>query len=74
MRIRILTTNLEVEQTNEASWVVSDQQDMFFRLGKIENGEDPTHWFLYEWDDLPSLASPRTRFTTWGMLKSTYRN
>ena len=58
VKIRILTTNLEVDQTNEVSWVVSDQQDMFFRLGKIENGEDPTHWFLYQWDDLPSLASP----------------
>ena len=58
LKIRILTTDLQVNQTDDISWVVTDQQDMFFRSGKPENGEDPTRWFLYEWDDIPSLASP----------------
>ena len=56
--IRILTTDLQVDQTNDVSWVVTDQQDMFFRSGNPVSGEDSTQWFLYEWRDLPSLAGP----------------
>ena len=77
LKIRILTANLEVDQTDDITWVVTDQQDMFFRLGKLENGEDPSHWFLYEWDELTSLASPRSlagRATTWGRLKCMYKS
>ena len=78
VRIRIQTTDLQVEQTNEVAWVVVDQQDMFFRKGISANGENPAHWFMYEWDDLPSLASPRpltpVLTTTWGTLKSKYGN
>lgn len=77
VRIRIHTTDLQIEQTNEVTWVVSDQQDMFFRRGKIASGENPDHWFMYEWDDLPSISSPRpltTVPTTWGKLKSKYGN
>ena len=77
VRIRIHTTDLEIYQTNDFSWVVTDQQDMFFRKGISASGENPAHWFMYEWHDLPSLSSPRSTFkglTTWGKLKSQYGN
>ena len=75
LKIRIITTDLQVDQTDGTTWVVNDQQDFFFRQGKAINGEDPTHWFIYEWDDLPSLASPRpfvVKSITWGKVKSRY--
>ena len=77
VRIRIYTTDLQIEQTNEISWVVSDQQDTFFRKGITTNGENPTRWFMYEWHDLPSLRSPRPAGgagTTWGRVKNLYSN
>ena len=78
LKIRIHTTDLQVYQTDDITWVATDEQDMFFRLGKPENGEDPTHWFMFEWHDLPSLSSPRPTgagpITTWGSLKSRYGN
>jgi len=61
LKIRIITTDLQVDQTDGTTWVVTDQQDMFFRKGIETNGEDPTHWWLYEWDDLPTLAAPGVR-------------
>jgi len=76
VRIRIVTTDLQVDQTDGITWVVTDQQDFFFRQGKAENGEDPTHWFIYEWDDLPTVAAPGLRAgggTTWGNLKNLYK-
>ena len=75
VRIRIITTDLEVDQTDGITWLITDQQDFFFRQGKAENGEDPTHWFIYEWDDLPTAAAPGLRAgggTTWGNLKNLY--
>ena len=73
--IRILTTNLEVDQTNDISWVVADQQEMYFRKGISANGENAAHWFMYEWHDLPGSTSPRLLVggeTTWGMIKNLY--
>jgi hypothetical protein len=74
LRVRVITTDLQVDQTDGTTWVVTDPQDFFFRLGKAAQGEDPTHWLIYEWDDLPTLASPRllVRSTTWGKVKSKY--
>jgi hypothetical protein len=79
LRIRIVTTDLQVDQTDGTTWVVTDQQDFYFRLGKAAQGEDPTHWLIYEWDDLPTLAAPRLLLdpaihgsTTWGKIKSKY--
>ena len=74
LKIRIINTDLQVDQTDGITWVVTDQQDMFFRKGKAENGENPDYWWLYEWDELPTPAllgvgiSP----TTWGKLKTEY--
>jgi len=74
LRIRIITTDLQVDQTDGTTWVIQDQQDFFFRQGKTVNNEDPTHWFIYEWDDLPTLAAPGLlgEETTWGKIKSQY--
>jgi hypothetical protein len=57
VKIRIVTTDLQVDQTDGTTWVVSDQQDMFFRKGLPENKENPNHWLLYGWNDLPSLSA-----------------
>jgi hypothetical protein len=81
LKIRIVTTDLQVDQTDGTTWVVTDQQDMFFRKGLAALGENPNYWWLYEWDDLPSVYSPRSEFTshtmgvgltTWGKLKTLY--
>ncbi|HET9235479.1 MAG TPA: hypothetical protein VFP10_15205, partial [Candidatus Eisenbacteria bacterium] len=56
-------------------WVVTDQQDMFFRKGIAANGENASHWFMYEWHDLPGYGSPQFTGgggTTWGGLKNFY--
>lgn len=74
LKIRVLTVDLQVDQTDGVSWVVTDPQDFYFRKGLPGNSEDSNRWFIYEWADLPSLASPRARLATWGMLKSRYRN
>jgi len=58
LKIRIINTELEVDQTDGITWLVTDQQDMFFRAGIEANGENPARWFLYEWDDIPTAAAP----------------
>ena len=77
LKIRVGTVELQVDETAGTTWVVSDQQDMFFRKGIEANGENLDHWLLYEWDDLPTLTSvslsPQAgRQTTWGKLKTRY--
>jgi hypothetical protein len=75
LKIRIITTDLQVDQTDGTVWVVTDQQDLFFRQGLAANRENPSHWLIYEWDDLPTLGSPKlggVRGTTWGNLKTQY--
>ena len=61
LKIRIITTDLQVDQTDGTTWVVTDQQDMYFRKGIVANGENVDYWWLYEWDDLPSLGAPGVR-------------
>jgi hypothetical protein len=61
LKIRIITTDLQVDQTDGTTWLVQDQQDMYFRKGIESNGENPDYWWLYEWDDLPTLAAPGVR-------------
>src|SRR5262245_55532994 len=81
LKIRIITSDLQVDQTDGTTWLVQDQQDMFFRKGIEANGENPDYWWLYEWDDLPSLntapgmrplstGASRTQeyATSWGRL------
>jgi len=82
LKIRIITTDLQVDQTDGTVWVVTDQQDLFFRQGLAANRENPSHWLIYEWDDLPTLGSPKFGGvpratwsggpTTWGNLKFLY--
>jgi len=74
IKMRILTTDLQIDQRDGLTWVVNDQQDFFFRQGKVALGEDPTHWFIYEWIDVPTLHAPGLPVmpTTWGSMKVLY--
>ena len=74
IKIRILTTDLQVDQKDGLTWFVSDQQDFFFRQGKAALGEDPTHWFIYEWIDIPTLHASGLPVvaSTWGAMKVLY--
>ncbi len=75
LKIRIITTDLQVDQTDGTTWLVNDKQDLFFRKGREEAGERSGHWFIYEWRDLPTLSSPGFSGpgrTTWGRLKALY--
>ena len=74
LKVRIITTDLQVDQTDGTTWVVTDQQDFLFRKGKEEHGENPDYWLIYEWDDLPRVASPGFAITppTWGQLKTLF--
>jgi hypothetical protein len=66
------------------TFLVTDQQDLFFRRGLADAGEDTTRWFLFEWRDLPTYSqlepgsfgsieapTPVNRMT-WGGLKARY--
>jgi len=74
LKIRLIATDLEVDQTDGTTWVVSDQQDLFFRKGIQGKGENSGHWFIYEWDDLPTVNSPGLPVEpiTWGKIKTLY--
>ena len=74
LKVRIITTDLQINEADTLIWVVNNQQDLFFRRGKEERGEDPSRWFIYEWDELPALSSPggRVELTTWAKLKTQY--
>jgi hypothetical protein len=83
MHIRIDQTQLEVDETEGTTWLATDLQDMFFRRGLVDAGEDTTHWFLLEWRDIPISLAPRMGSdplskevigpevlpTTWGALR-----
>jgi hypothetical protein len=66
LTIRINPTQLEVDQIGgdkpgTTYQVDGDIQDMFFRRGNAEAGEDTTRWFIIEWRDIPNpAAAPRT--------------
>jgi hypothetical protein len=73
--IRINQTFLEVDEQIGITWQVTDLQDMFFRPGRAEKGEDASLWYLLEWRDLTRTSdhmSVATEATTWGRLKSKY--
>jgi hypothetical protein len=84
-KIHITKTGLELD-VNLVTFVVTGQQDMFFRPGLAEAGEDTTRWLLFEWRDLPSQTRPElgsfeetgggtpVRSITWGNLKTLYWN
>jgi len=75
-KIRINQVQLEVDQTDGTTLLVTDLQDMYFRPGRAAAGEDTTRWYLLEWRDLPSAGAPKprtTRSTTWGSVKARYR-
>lgn len=84
-KIRITKTGLEVD-VDLVTFVVNGQQDMFFRHGLAEAGEDTTRWFLFEWRDLPTQTQPElgssektggvtpVKPNTWGKLKTVYWN
>jgi hypothetical protein len=73
-KLRMTGVQLEVDQFDGITFHVTDLQDMFFRPGRESLGEDPTRWYLLEWRDLPSTASPRplVQSITWGVIKLLY--
>lgn len=77
MTIRLDTVQLEVDQTDGITWLVRDIQDMFFRAGNQDNGENPDFWFLLEWRDVPtrlaSQGAPTGGGATWGFIKTMYQ-
>jgi hypothetical protein len=84
-KIRIDQVMLQVDETTGITWQVYDLQDMFFRLGDATLGENPDHWFLIEWRDIPSTAAPLPAAgsfigpasslpSTWGKIKSQYQD
>jgi hypothetical protein len=79
VKIRIITTDLQVDQTDGTTWVVTDQQEFYFRKGLAGSGENPNQWWMYEWDELPTLFATASNPTpvmsvTWGGLKTRYRS
>jgi hypothetical protein len=83
--IRINQTFLEVDEVAGITWQVTDLQDMFFRPGRAEKGEDPSLWYLLEWRDLPGAGqAPRvtpssvpagpaqTYVSSWGDLRGRF--
>ena len=87
MKIRIDHTFLEVDEATGIIWQVDgDIQDMFFRRGVSEKGENAAYWFLIEWRDIPGgSTAPRARIlesggevavprVSWGQIKARYEN
>jgi len=73
--IRMTNVQLEIDQTDGTTLLVTDLQDMYFRPGREPLGEDPARWYLLEWRDILSTSSPRPMVQTisWGVIKSLYR-
>ena len=81
--IRIQPTSLEVDETTGITWQVDgDIQDLFFRKGNPDDGENPDHWLIIEWHDIPGGgAAPRIQndpidpseaqvhHTSWGAMR-----
>jgi hypothetical protein len=82
MRIRVTQTDLEVDQTDGLTWIITQPQDFFFRGGNAAAGEDPSQWFLLEWRELelialssgPGIGPAQLQVITWGVMKARYRN
>ena len=77
-KIRVQPTFLEVDETTGITWQVDgDIQDLFFRRGDPNGGEDPARWFIIEWRDIPGGTAAvgselPTKRVTWGRLKALY--
>ena len=76
-KVRIIITDLQVDQTDGTTWVVQDQQEFYFRKGLTGLDEATNHWFIYKWEDLPTLLMTPSgptpvRGVTWGRLKHLY--
>jgi hypothetical protein len=77
-KIHLHTVELRVTQPDRITWVVNTDQDLYLRPGNTSLGEDPTHWFLLQWNELNPVDGPRpgeptpVRASTWGRMKSMY--
>jgi len=74
-KIRINQVQLEVDQTDGTTLLVTDLQDTYFRPGRAAAGEDTTRWYLLEWRDLPSAGARKpgaVESTTWGSIKARF--
>jgi hypothetical protein len=78
MLIRVVSPDVEIRMADGTRWIVPNPQEFYFRPGSTENGEDPTHWFLLEWDEDAPISKPGpvripspepVRGTGWGQLK-----
>lgn len=57
MRVRVNPTFLSIGYSGAAWTVDGDIQDLFLRPGNAEAGENPDHWFLAEWRDIPDPSA-----------------
>ena len=76
--IHLHSVDMNVTQPPFTTWVVATDQDLYLRPGNAEAGEDPSHWFVSEWREIPPLNAPGTdeptpvRPATWGQMKYQY--
>ncbi|NNF08567.1 MAG: hypothetical protein HKN21_17530 [Candidatus Eisenbacteria bacterium] len=49
--------------------VQGDTQLFFFQMGDEAQGEDPSRWYIVEWQDLGSNTLAVVETTTWGGIK-----
>lgn len=72
MHVRISPMILELDVFPDVTFRVNDAvQDMFFRNGDPDRGEDPALWYLVEWRDIPTKsAAVAVEQTTWGLIKT----
>lgn len=82
MKIRVTHTFIEVDETTGITWQIDlSIQDFFFRQGSTADGEDPTHWLIIEWREIPGGVfgptekkfQPPSPRITWAWIKSAYR-
>lgn len=77
-KIHLHTVELRVAQPDRTTWVVNTDQDLYLRPGNTSLGEEGTHWFLLQWNELnprdgPSPGEPTAvQPSTWGRMKSMY--
>jgi hypothetical protein len=81
MTVRVNPTFLAVSRFGGVWTVEGDIEDLYFRPGDAGAGENPDHWLLIEWRDIPnpSSSAPGTVAraddpvpvigTTWGQIK-----
>jgi hypothetical protein len=82
MRVRVSPTFLTINRYGGAWTVEGDIEDLFLRRGLAAAGENPDHWFLIEWRDIPGpdrkpglspLDDPVPVIrATWGSIKAQF--